>query len=445
MAASAGKRGGIADNPDDIDWDNFDEATILGKIRGFKGHLKKSAVTLTSLLHRETYENGLEENNALKETVRNMALDAMETEPPAPVPTQAPLNPAGQDFKKTNEGLKPTTLSHEDTPEQLRSWERMWSSFYTTGNLHSLRLEDQQAWLLSVVDKFLAGRLESRMTVRTPIFHDPKDPTVVSCLGIISEEFLRRYPIAARRHQFFSYKPTKGMPMSSLDDTLSNMARNADIKKMTEEEHLALRIVTACQDEGLKREFLKLRIMSLVNVRNTYESWEQQLNTLSAIQPTYAQTAQSASPARQQQQQRNGQRRSTSNSNRPPAQRLPTPHQDKLRQKLAGLCLRCAARDHITGACPHKDSLSCNSCKKSGHLQNVCFAAARAADLAAVTPGARSVRSVDELEQLHISQASSPIPAPQQQLALEFAGSANAISAIGPAGGPSRATPFVPL
>ena len=419
----------------DIDWEEFDEAKILQKIHGYKTALTKGAVAITDLCQRNTkkpsartvdaidyeykayckrsdivgsayshlmtiaktdkdrekYEKGFNDNNNLKSGIRILALDAMEVENPAAPPAAAPYVPGHPaDFKKTNEGLKPTTLSHEDTPEQLRSWERMWSSFYVTGNLKNLRNKDQQAWLLSVVDKYLAGRLVSRMKATTPIFEDPQDKAASSCLEIINDEFLRRYPIAARRHQFFSYSPSKGTPMCQVDDQLSSMCKNTDIAKMSEEEHLALRIVIACPDEGLKREFLKLRFMSLQNVRNTYDAWDQQLNTMSAIQPStsYAQAAQAAPP--RQQQQRNQRRGSNVNK---PAQKVPTPNQDKLRQKLAGVCLRCSARDHATSGCPHRASLTCSSCGKSGHLQSVCFASARAADVSANTR--RSVRSHD--------------------------------------------------
>lgn len=472
---------------EDIDWSEFQEAEILSKIGGYKSAMTKGSKNITTLSTRNTakpsahtvaeinrelqaylkraeivqsayahllseattdadkkkYEKGLDDNDTVKNAIRDLALDAMEAEKAPPAAAQAPTNPDGsvKDFKKTNEGLKPTTLSHEDSPEQLRSWERMWQSFYATGNLHTLRVEDQQAWLLSVVDKYLAGRLESRMKSDTPIFQDPADPSAVSCLGIVEEEFLRRYPLAARRHQFFTYTPTKGTPMCQVDDKLSNMAKNADIARMTEDELLALRIVTACLDEGLKREFLKLRIMSLDNVRHTYEAWEQQQNTMSLLNPTYAQavSAQSAQPGRQRQPARGRSKPAP----KQPQQKFPTPNQDKQRQKLSGLCLRCAGRDHDSFGCPHRVNLSCTTCKKPGHVAAVCFAAARAADIAAATSGARSVQQVDELDQLHAAQAQNQLPQQQQnvqQLALQFEGQANAVRAYG-LSGPNRPTP----
>ena len=470
---------------EDIDWSDFDEPEIISKIGGFKSAMTKGSKNITSLSTRNTarpsahtvaeisrelqaylrraeivqtayahllseaksdadkkkYEKGLDDNDSVKNAIRDLALDAMEAEKAPPPSAHVPTNPDGsvRDFKKTNEGLKPTTLSHEDSPEQLRSWQRMWMSFYATGNLHTLRVEDQQAWLLSVVDKCLAGRFESRMKSDTPIFKDALDPNVTSCLGIVEEEFLRRYPLAARRHQFFTYTPTKGTPMCQVDDTLSNMAKNADIARMTEDELLALRIVTACLDEGLKREFLKLRIMSLDNVRHTYESWEQQQNTMSLLTPSYAQavSANSAQPGRQRPQ-----RNKSKPAPKPPQQKFPTPNQDKQRLKLSGLCLRCAGRDHDSFSCPHRSNLTCSTCKKTGHVPAVCFAAARAADAAAAAGGARSVQATDELEQLHAAQAqqnqlSQQTPAP---LAIQFDGQANAVRAYGMSG-PNRPTP----
>ena len=53
---------------------------------------------------------------------------------------------------------------------------------------------------------------------------------------------------------------------------------------------------------------------------------------------------------------------------------------------------------------------------------------------------------VDELDQLHVAQASSAQQQQQQQpLAIEFAGSANTVRAVGPSNGPSKPTPYVTL
>ena len=113
------------------------------------------------------------------------------------------------------------------TPEELRAWIRMWSSFYATGNLRRLRLEDQQAWFLRCLDKFLAGRLTAQLKPDTPIFSDPEAFDDTSCISILEDEFRRRYPIAARRHKFYTHVPSKGTPMCQLDDQLSNMAKDA--------------------------------------------------------------------------------------------------------------------------------------------------------------------------------------------------------------------------
>ena len=142
----------------DIDWEEFSEAKILQKIHGYKKALTKGAVTITDLCQRNTkkpsprtvnaieyeldaytrrsdivgsayshlmtvatndedkekYEKGFDDNNNLKTGIRILALEAMEKEVKEAPATAAPYVPgAPGEFKKTNEGLKPTTLSHE--------------------------------------------------------------------------------------------------------------------------------------------------------------------------------------------------------------------------------------------------------------------------------------------------------------------------------------------
>ena len=490
-------------SPTVVDWSDMDESEIVGKLRGFKTALGNTADNLAALCARNVnkpsthvcneisreldiyiarsenmeaayvqlidvvqtedkkkkYEGSLDTLNKSKIDLRQKALDALETEVKLP-PVIAPAVPDGTagDYKRINDGLRPETLTHEMTPEELRAWIRMWQSFYATGNLRRLRIEDQQAWFLRCLDKFLAGRLSSRLKPDTPIFSDPEAFDDLSCISILEDEFRRRYPIAARRHQFYTFMPPKGTPMCQVDDQLSNMAKDADIATMSEDEHVALRIVTACPDDGLRREFLKLRFMSLDNVRGTYESWEQQQNSYSQISKSYAAAAiqsvgQPSGKGKPQQQRKKKPAQ--------PGQKMPTPNQDMHRKKLAGVCLRCGNKDHDSMACPRKDSLSCTACGKPGHSAPVCFQAARNADYASAQ-GATGVRSVGpadtSFDQLHAyqmqlaalhSQRESAAQQQQQTSAsqlpmIEYAGQANAVRVQG-ASGSSRETPFMPL
>ena len=302
----------------DYDWSEYTEDQILKKLKGFRTFVTNAVKQMQSLTQRYTahpnvatgneirheleralsrvetmeeaytellektqeenktklYQVKLEGLNSEKAEMRNMALDALQVAPDGANVSSTPT------YKKVNDGLRPEVLSADTTPEELRAWLRQFRSFYTTGNIKDLQVHDQQSWLLRCLDKFLSGRIAAQIKDDTPIFKDPNDNTRVCCIDLIEEEFIRRYPKAGRRHLFYSYKFAKGTPMCQIDDSLCNMAKDADIGDMTEDEHIALRIVCACSDEALKREFLKLRVMSLDNVRATYEAWEQQSNNL---------------------------------------------------------------------------------------------------------------------------------------------------------------------
>ena len=398
---------------------------------------------------------------------RRATLDTLARRPAASALITAPAAADGSVAgKRINESLRPERLTQGTSPEELRAWIKTFKSFYNTNSLQDWKVEDQQQWLLRCLNKFLAGRVAAQAEDDTPIFADVADPSKPSCLGFIEDEFRRRYPIAARRHLFYTMRFNKGTPMAQVCDTLDKMGVEADITNMSYDEHLALRCVTACPDDALKKEFLKLPVMSLANVKSTFQAWEQQQVSFAQMAKTGLSLA--APPLSSDtvfvQASQGGPRTSSNRGNRQKrGARKQNSAQAARRKELAGLCLHCGKKGHDSSACPDRERIQCSICGKPGHVAAVCFAAARAADHAASARSVNVLPQQDELGQMHAMQAhrAAPVeqqqqqpqlqqqqfpqlPLPQQpQLALEFAGQANAVRALGE--GANLPTPFLPL
>ena len=118
----------------------------------------------------------------------------------APAPTPA------TDKVKPNETLKPETLLSSFTPVELRTWIHSYRAYHTASRFDKASVPEQQAYFIRVLDSHLAEHVRSKKNENTPIYEDPGDTSIVSCIKIIQDFFLLKYPLTLRRFEFFSYK-----------------------------------------------------------------------------------------------------------------------------------------------------------------------------------------------------------------------------------------------
>ena len=491
-----------------INWDDFSENQILRKMRGYRTAVNRNKVSLDSLALRQTsapnqsivrqlekeldafsnrcdimcsaytyMANALDEEADQKKyddlskevflekvTYRDKVLDAIAKKPAQTIvgggdkATRDAAESSGS-LKRVASDFKPFVLSNDHTPVQFREWTKNMETYYVVSKMDELRIVDQQVLLNKCIDSYLAGTLASQISDLTPIFPDKTQPYQESCISIIEQEFLATYPLSARRHQFYTFAGPQGMPARKVHETLRNLMLDADIDTMSRDDQLALRIVIAVPDEGLRHELLKLPQLSLNNVKACYTAWDQQKSAYGAVAPSSyavaAAKAQSATARPQRQRPQQQQQR------RPAPPRFP--NIQRRRQELSGRCLRCGDKNHASNACVRyqNNQLNCSTCNKPGHLSSVCFEPARRADNANGQASARSLISLPHLpqsdqllsEQAQRAQSATITELPtenqqtqqQQRPAIQYSGQANAVRSLGRQGEANRPTPFLTL
>ena len=115
-------------------------------------------------------------------------------------------------------------------------------------------MREQQSYFRMVVYAHLMDKLDTQIQEDTPIFGTD---TEVTCMKLLEEEFLLRYPLLSRRVDFFGTKQTKGQLFSNWAAKLKSLGEEADLYQMTTEDLHIMRYLTGVVDEKLRTEFLK--------------------------------------------------------------------------------------------------------------------------------------------------------------------------------------------
>ena len=172
---------------------------------------------------------------------------------------------------KPNQATKPEPLTLDNTPHELRQWEKKFRLYYRTSNFDVLQLEDQQEYLLGCLESNLRLRVEPRLTRRTPIFGE------ASCFTQLGYIFLQRHPIYARREAFYMDKFTGKVPdLLAFYERLVTLAESAELGEMDVNTQIAYKALQECNDRELRRlasreEFLTLDVLRALTIQRTRE------------------------------------------------------------------------------------------------------------------------------------------------------------------------------
>ena len=154
------------------------------------------------------------------------------TAPTQPL-TVPPTQSATSTKVKPHESLKPDLLHHNFTPVELRAWAAAFKAYHTASNFNKATILEQQAYFLKTLDPQLQERVRTKKRDDTPIFTDPADQSKVSCMKIIEDFFLLKYPMVTRRFQFFNFKQEPGKSFTDFKTALEAKAKEADLHSLT--------------------------------------------------------------------------------------------------------------------------------------------------------------------------------------------------------------------
>ncbi len=269
--------------------------------------------------------------------------------PPTPKKIQ---NPTPRHIEDT---LKPSTLSLDMTPAELRHWIASLQAWYDYNNMQGLPIPQQHSLLYNVLDADLAYDLERQVHSDTPIFSD--DDTE-SCISILQDLFNLRYPLIERRIQYFCYTQGNKQHFTDFLNNLQKLGAEADLHKLDISDIHCFRAIVEAVDHKLRQRLLQLSPLTLAAIEQEAREYEM----IKAVAKSLDNPAErAAQPKLGPKNQKNHQNQTGQNQ----SYRLA-----KL-QQFRGRCLRCGSSKH-TSNCP-KTNLHCNRCNRSGHTGYVCL------------------------------------------------------------------------
>ena len=251
-------------------------------------------------------------------------------------------NNAGQnnDLWKVQTSLQPNKLTRDNTPAELRSWVRKFTSFHSMSKLQNAALVDQQAFVLQCVDLDLETYLRQKIGDTTPIFGPG------GCIEMLEEKFRTTYPLFSRRLDWFNFQQAKGLPFTEFYARLRQKGDEAELANLDIDAQYIFRIICGLSDEKLKEKFLKLQNPSLDDIVRAGEAYEVANKAIADLKG------------------KNGQ-----------AQGQTEVKYVRL-QDLKGRCFNCGEKKHAEGMrekeCKAK-GVKCTKCNRMGHVTEVCL------------------------------------------------------------------------
>ena len=252
------------------------------------------------------------------------------------------------------EALKPSfSLSFENSPTELSTWLSQFKSYFETSRLHTLPLDQQQAFLRQGLAPDVWTVIKQRINIETIVFNNPLEPDEESCESLIQEAFQVRYPLIMRRYRFFTYERLGNQTYTDFYAKLQELASAANLENLELNDYLCFRVIAGINDPKSVDKILSIPAQDF-NL--------EEVNRVA----TACETARNYSSLHS----KNVSNKVFDKKNSNPK---PLHPQDKLKAlKLQGKCVRCGKSAHSKGeVCPHRSTV-CHKCGIKGHISPVC-------------------------------------------------------------------------
>ena len=255
---------------------------------------------------------------------------------------------------RTVEALKPSfSMSFDNSPTELSTWLSQFKSYFEASRLHTVPLDQQQAFLRSNLASDVWTVIKQKINIDTRVFHNPLDPDEESCERVIEEAFQVRYPLIMRRYRFFTYERKGNQTYTDFYAKLQELASAANLENLDMNDYLCFRVIAGLNDPKSVDKILSIPVNDF-----TLE----EVNRVAVA----CETARNYSSLHS---------RNVSNKvfDRNYSNQKPLSPQDKLKAlKQQGKCIRCGKNAHSKGeTCPHRSTV-CHKCGIKGHISPVC-------------------------------------------------------------------------
>ena len=171
-----------------------------------------------------------------------------------------------------------------------------FKAFFSASNLNKLTIAGQQAFFKKQLDSTLLAVLEPLITSTTPVFDDDNMPGTDSCFKHLNNEFMLRYPLVARRFEFFSQCQKKDQSFTEYLGNVKSSSALSDLGTLGVEGLIVYKtIIGLHQDYSELREKIlelpQLSMSELERVSRAHESAQSAIRGISGNKYAFANLA----------------------------------------------------------------------------------------------------------------------------------------------------------
>ena len=130
---------------------------------------------------------------------------------------------------KIREGLKPDRLKIDFTPVEFGKWKSKITTFFEASNLQYDTRKEQHGYLHMCLDANLTNHVNINTTAATPVKAYSEEDDERNCMDIIEEEFVKRYPITAKRLDLIQLKQQRGQLLTTFINNLMMLGSEANV------------------------------------------------------------------------------------------------------------------------------------------------------------------------------------------------------------------------
>ena len=238
--------------------------------------------------------------------------------------------------------LKPETLQLDDVPAKLRVFKADFQTYYTESSMDRSGLPAQHGYFLACLSSELKAKVRSQIE-NLPVFSDDADTD--TCFSVLEEVFIKTFPLVKRRQQYFEYTQHSGQLTSQFLEKLLELSKEADIHKLTADDHLVFRCLqgmSASQKE-LKEKILEVQDLDLDKLKKVVNAAESAKSCMESLNPTLG-------------------------ANKSSSRNKKNFKKDSDRKLKCDVC----NRGHLTKDCKHGTDVECFKCHEKGHISPAC-------------------------------------------------------------------------
>ena len=136
---------------------------------------------------------------------------------------------------------------------EFRKWKAQITTFFEASNLEHVNMKKQHGYLQMCLDANLTNHINVNTTAATPVMAYTEEDDERNCMDVIEEEFVKRYPITARRHDLIQLKQHRGQLLTTYINNLMMLGSEADVWELKPEDWMANLAIAGVVDEEAKK------------------------------------------------------------------------------------------------------------------------------------------------------------------------------------------------